>query len=361
MKKFYAIVLLFVFKIGFLSAQPTTILDDGLVIVANGVATNYYVMVDIGVTGVPLFSNANLGSFIPSSGNTLELAYPFMNFILNPDCPVQDATFSYRVYEASATPPAGTPVVLTLEALGATIWSSPTTNINLLALAPAVGNHKIDIKYDYTLVPSVLCPLSPYSSGWISANFSRGAAVIVTPLAVEMSTFTARKKSNKEVAILWKTEQEKGHKNFIIERSSDGLSFSNIGNLKGAENSTVEKSYNFTDVAPLQGMNYYRLTSVDMQGKETMSKIIAVNFADKLKDKLQLYPNPANTALQVEVISEEEATKSVQVFDLAGRMILYKNAVLVKGLNTILLDVNVLSSGTYLVKMGSEMSRFVKM
>jgi hypothetical protein len=46
---------------------------------------------------------------------------------------------------------------------------------------------------------------------------------------------------------------------------------------------------------------------------------------------------------------------------LAGRVILTQNAALAKGFNSISLDVNAVLAGTYLVKVGSEVSRFVKM
>jgi hypothetical protein len=349
MKNTYLLVILLVLKTSFLSAQVSPPSNEGVTITKNGLPTIYY-----GSGGSPIFNGANFG-LLPA-GTTLTMSLPFMN--ISGPCTAQSATFSYRIYATTAPVPAGT--VVNLTNVSSTLWNNTTTNINVLS-GLGIGSYKIDIKYDYSVVPIFMC-FGMYSSGWISAGFSiAGPSGPSGPLAVEMSTFTARKQSNKEVAILWKTGQEKANKSFNIERSSDGLSFSNIGSLQGAENSVVEKAYNFTDAAPLQGVNYYRLKSVDLEGKETISKIVAVNFSDKMNNKLQIYPNPAHSALQVELISDEEATKTVQVFDLAGRMILSQNAVLTKGLNNIALDVNTLSSGTYLVKMGSEMSRFVKL
>jgi hypothetical protein len=271
------------------------------------------------------------------------------------------ASFGYRIYKAAATPPTFTEVSLTVN----TVSVSPTkyvcvntsNAIDILASAPTIGNYKVDIRFQYSVSPDGMFCIQDYFSNIFTANFS----VVSPTLAVEMSTFTARKQSNKEIAILWKTENEKANKFFMIERSSDGSTFSNIGSLKGAENSMVEKIYNFTDAAPLQGINYYRLKSVDLQGKETTSKIVSVNFSDKWNNKLQLYPNPAYSVLRMEMIAEEESTKLVQIFDLAGRIILSQNTILAKGLNSILIDVNALSSGTYIVKMGSEMTRFTKM
>jgi Secretion system C-terminal sorting domain len=349
MKNTYLLVFLLVLKTSFLSAQVSPPSNEGVTITKNGIPTIYY-----GSGGSPLFNNANFG--LLSAGATLNMSLPFMN--ISGPCTAQSATFSYRIYAASAPQPTGT--VVNLTNISTTLWKNTTTNINVLS-GLGMGNYTIQIKYDYSVVPILMC-FGSYSSGWISAGFSiAGPSGPSGPLAVEMSTFTARKQNNKEIAILWKTGQEKANKSFIIERSSDGLTFSNIGSLQGAENSVVEKAYNFTDVAPLQGVNYYRLTSVDAQGKETASKIVSVNFSDKLSNKLQIYPNPAHFDLQIELISDEETSKPVQVFDLAGRIILSRNALLTKGLNNISLDVNTFSSGTYLVKIGSEMSRFVKL
>jgi Secretion system C-terminal sorting domain len=349
MKNTYLLVIILVLKTSFLSAQVSPPSNEGVTITKNGLPTIYY-----GSGGSPLFNGTNFGLLM--AGTTLTMSLPFMN--ISGPCTAQSATFSYRIYATTAPAPGGT--VVNLTNVSSTLWNNTTTNINVLS-GLGIGSYKIDIKYDYSVVPILMCS-GMYSSGWISAGFSIAEpSGPMSPLAVEMSTFTARKQSNKEIAILWKTGQEKANKSFTIERSSDGLSFSNIGSLQGAENSTIEKVYNFTDASPLQGVNYYRIKSVDVQGKETTSKVVSVNFSDKLNNKIQIYPNPSHSDLQVELISDEEATKPVQVFDLAGRMISSKNAVLTKGLNNISIDVNALSSGTYLVKLGNEMTRFVKL
>ena len=349
MKNTYLFVFLLVLKTSFLSAQFATLLDNGVTINKNGTSTVYY-----GFGGTPSFNGANFG--LIAAGSTLTMTAPFMNVNGGFACPLQLATFSYRIYPFGTPPPGGTVVNLT-NIMPSSLWDNTSTNINLLPAA-GIGLYTVDIKYDYQVNPLFMCT-GVYSSGWLSAGFSVGGPT--GPLAVEMSTFTARKQSNKEIAILWKTDNEKGNNSFNIERSSDGLSFSTIGSLQGAGNSTIEKSYNFIDAAPLQGVNYYRLKNLSTGEKETISKIVSVNFLDKLNNKLQLYPNPVQSALRVELISNEEATELVQVFDLAGRMISSQNTILSKGLNNISLDVNTLSSGTYLIKMGNEMARFVKL
>jgi Secretion system C-terminal sorting domain len=356
MEKIYTILCVYLLNISFLSAQGGYIINDRVTVVKNTIAGDY-AMFNNGSNNN--FGSQNFGSFSSAAGNSLIMKMPYFESI-NP-CIIISASLDYRIYLESTTPPAFSNIDLTVNTVSlspATFICTNTSNsIDILSQAPTIGNYKIDIVFRYNITKDGMFCTQNYFSNIHTTNFS----VSSPPLAVEMSTFTARKQSNKEIAILWKTGQEKANKSFNIERSSDGLSFSNIGSLQGAENSVVEKTYNFTDAAPLQGVNYYRLKSVDAQGMETISKIVSVNFSDKLNNKLQIYPNPAQSALQVELISDEEASKTVQIFDLAGRMILSQNAVLTKGLNNITVDVNTLSSGTYLVKMGNEMSRFVKL
>jgi Secretion system C-terminal sorting domain len=346
-------------KTSFLLSQGGYVINDKVTIVKNSIVVDY-----------PMFNNGsannfgsqNFGTFTPSLGNTLVMKTPYFEST-NP-CEINSASLGYRIYSVGTTPPAFTEISLTINAT--TGVNSPyltytcvntSSSINVLASAPSVGNYQIDIRFRYSIIKSGFLCDQDYFSNIYTANFS----VTGSALPVEISTIKAYKQSNRGISIVWKTENEKDSKSFHIERSSDGLIFSNIGNLMGAINSAVEKIYNFTDNTPLQGINYYRLKSIDIHGKETISNILSVIFSEKMNNKLQIYPNPAFSALQITIFSDEESIKSVQVLDFEGRIILAKNTVLAKGLNNLSLDINTLSSGTYLVKMGGEVSRFLKM
>jgi Secretion system C-terminal sorting domain len=312
-----------------------------------------------------LFDGANLGTFDPTVGQTLKITGRKVIFKNSTSCQIASMTFSYELYKDISSPVLvsslyGFPVDIDLNIPPVSVWRifNGASDIDLVTASTPNGDYSLKIKYDYLFSFGPVCMAGGSgSTGWVSANFG----VNGTPLAVEMSTLSARKQSNNAIAILWKTAKEEGNSAFTIERSADGLSYSSIGKVSGEKNSTVEKSYNFSDATPLQGVNYYRIRSVDLAGKETISKVVSVNFSEKAKTALQVYPNPAYSALQVEVMSDEEVAKTVQVFDLAGRVILTQNAALTKGLNSISLDVNAVLAGTYLVKVGSEVSRFVKM
>jgi hypothetical protein len=360
MKKCYVFLCLFMVFTSFLSAQSFDI--SRVILNRSGSLDVFYL-----TGGAPVFSAANLGTFNPSTGQTLKISGRYVKFNnMGSPCQLSGITFSYELYKGIATPVLiasgyGISVPILTNTPPTTEWKigDGVSDINLVTASTLNGDYILKVKYDYgyQFGPGPCMAGGSGSTGWIQATFG----VNNTPLAVEMSTLSARKQSNNAIAILWKTAKEEGNKAFTIERSADGLSYSSIGNVKGEKNSTVEKSYNFSDATPLQGVNYYRIKSVALDGKEAISKVVSVNFSEKAKTALQVYPNPAYSALQVEVISDEEVAKTVQVFDLAGRVVLTQNVALTKGLNSISLDVNTVLAGTYLVKVGNEVSHFVKM
>ena len=138
-------------------------------------------------------------------------------------------------------------------------------------------------------------------------------------LPVSLKGFSAQLQ-NKIVVINWLTATEFNNSHFIIERSADGRNFSPISSLqgKGTNNGTI--TYQIVDSFPLRGINYYRLTQVDVDGKIKLSDIVAVNFGTAT-GKLGIYPNPVgdNLFLSYEsTLSNNEA----QVVSIDGKILL---------------------------------------
>lgn len=96
-------------------------------------------------------------------------------------------------------------------------------------------------------------------------------------LPVELTSFSASK-SGDGVLLRWTTAQEQNADRFIVERSSDGVSYTGIGNVAASGTTTQERSYSFTDAAPVNGLSYYRLQQVDFDGHREVSKVIPVRW-----------------------------------------------------------------------------------
>jgi len=80
------------------------------------------------------------------------------------------------------------------------------------------------------------------------------------------------------IKIGWKVSDEVNGKLFSIERSSNGISFELIGSV----NAMGRSSYSFFDYNPLKGKNFYRITFVEKDGKQSLSRIFDTDFSSRI-------------------------------------------------------------------------------
>lgn len=86
---------------------------------------------------------------------------------------------------------------------------------------------------------------------------------------------------------------------FTIQRSPDGLNWSDIGVVQADATATTETNYSFTDVVPAAGQNNYRLFIQNEDGSSSYSAVKVVEFSSV--STLTIYPNPANTTLTIAI------------------------------------------------------------
>ncbi len=96
-------------------------------------------------------------------------------------------------------------------------------------------------------------------------------------LPVELTKFAASKDLS-HVNLEWQTATEINNERFEIERSSDAGRFENIGSVKGEGNSSRLQDYSFVDAMPLNGINYYRLKQIDIDGAFAYSDVVSVKM-----------------------------------------------------------------------------------
>ena len=103
----------------------------------------------------------------------------------------------------------------------------------------------------------------------------------------------------------------------------------------------VASQYEFTDAAPLNGLNYYRLEQRDLDGTTTLSGVISITTTPA--GNLGLFPNPAEGVLNVRFATERQATATI--FNAAGQQ--QFQVTLTEG--NLPMDVSKLTSGLYLI------------
>jgi len=132
------------------------------------------------------------------------------------------------------------------------------------------------------------------------------------PLPVQLEYFTA--KSIGQTALLqWGTTKSFNSKGFYIERSADGHTFESIGFV--AEKGTEAARYNFTDAAPLEGLNFYRLKQIDHDGQYTYTDVRTLRFEGTAT--LSIIPNPVTTTLKVTGLAPDAL---IMIYDASGQL-----------------------------------------
>jgi Secretion system C-terminal sorting domain len=164
-------------------------------------------------------------------------------------------------------------------------------------------------------------------------------------------------RSTAGVNVKWTTNQETDVDYFIVERAIDGQQFEAIGQVPATGFSTSAVKYSFFDAAPHPGTNRYRLVSVDQSGSSHDSETIEVNyFKPEGLSWGAVGPNPASDYIDMTFFSPVSGKVAYQLFDVAGKRVIYQEVDVVLGGNTARVDLSALDRGNYFltVQQGTE-------
>ncbi|MBP6432793.1 MAG: T9SS type A sorting domain-containing protein [Ferruginibacter sp.] len=151
----------------------------------------------------------------------------------------------------------------------------------------------------------------------------------------------------------------------ILERSGNNNLFNEI-TTKTTLATDCSQIFNYTDVTPLSGVNYYRLKVIDEKGKAKYSNVVMlINDATSV-EIISLVPNPitATGLFKLNISSPLLQPCTIQIYDVQGRLMKQQNAQLKAGLNTIDMNAVNFAVGTYNIILSSndkpKSIRFVK-
>ena len=172
------------------------------------------------------------------------------------------------------------------------------------------------------------------------------------PLPITLTDFTAAL-SGTDVLVSWNTAKETGSDHFNVERSTDGINFTTIGEVRAAGNSDIDINYSFTDGAPAAGKNIYRLQEMNIDGGFVYSQMAVVNMSAVVSKTMTVFPNPATDQFTVQFAASGSESYQLSMVDLAGKTVLTLNAVPVNGQIHVAIA-NRLVPGMYLIKVGNQ-------
>ena len=145
-----------------------------------------------------------------------------------------------------------------------------------------------------------------------------------TTYSITLTNFTATG-NPKNILLNWSTLSELNVKGFMIERSSDSITFKQIGFVNSKGNSIVTTNYDFPDnFAQPNVKYYYRLRQVNQDNGQIFSEIKSATIIQSSKKiVLSLSPNPAPDYVNL-FISGTANVASVVVINSIGAKIIQK-------------------------------------
>jgi len=178
--------------------------------------------------------------------------------------------------------------------------STPENSSIYLVNALTPGSTYADLTWTQSLGSNTMGQLNPFEV-----------------LPVTLINFTAIVE-NGVIKLSWATASELNNKGFEVERSTDGVAFSDIGFAEGRGSSTTIQHYNFEDDAFYETA-YYRLRQLDLDGAITYSPTV---FAERRNDSLNFFPNPATTESKLSVSVSNNEVIRVWIYDQRGMLML---------------------------------------
>ena len=134
-----------------------------------------------------------------------------------------------------------------------------------------------------------------------NAAFFSKSSNILTPLPISLLDFTAIKQNEKQSLLTWSTTSEFNSSHFEVETATNGDYWTKIGEVKAQGNSTALNNYQFVHNNPANGINYYRINMLDLDGHSEYSPIRLLEFGtnNSIVNNINVYPNPTNGILNI--------------------------------------------------------------
>jgi hypothetical protein len=221
-----------------------------------------------------------------------------------------------------------------------------TVTVNPGAAGPEIGR-------DATCGPIV--PAIAGVAGQIVPAYSYQTSNIITSsycgllLPVELIFFNVTYE-NGSGRLIWKVSEPDMADHFIVERSGSSNQWIPISEQMAMPDMQV---YQASDASPLFNNCYYRVKIVSKDNKVNYSAVRKI-FVPSVNDRITIYPNPATNKITV---SGNIPLGELFLFDLNGKLLWQKKNN--RAQNNIVIDITGLSSGVYLLNVGSIMKKVI--
>jgi len=172
--------------------------------------------------------------------------------------------------------------------------------------------------------------------------------------ARELAATLAYLQEPQQAVVNWYTMDEQNTAQFVVERSTNGTDFSEVGSLPAGMNTQGRTEYSIShelSSVPETGMLYYRIRLDDLDGKFYYSNTITLRRSSSDKEQVLVFPCPFSDHLLVDYQASEEGEVELSLFDWSGRALHTSNFDVQEGSQRFTIkELQVLPAGTYLLR-----------
>lgn len=213
-------------------------------------------------------------------------------------------------------------------------------------------------------IPPVNATAHNYPTNWDMTNT---AYTFTTPCNNQAGCLTILPITYKEFhgdkidgvnTLWWSTASEENLSYFIVERSQNGVDFTDIDRVN-AKN--IPSEYRYKDYNAPEGIiNYYRIRSVDVFGKEERTGIISImGDSEDLLTTWPIYPNPTKKEVFVRLNAKKTGDANIIIYDIVGNKVIEQNEKIEAGVKVYGIDIESLKSGIYFVEIQNSLNEVI--
>lgn len=181
----------------------------------------------------------------------------------------------------------------------------------------------------------------------VASNFfSLASTNLDNPLPVTVSYLQGAKQNTGNL-INWKVSCISNlNATMILQRSTDNRNFTDITSIT-ATAARCQQPFDYTDIAPASGTNYYRLKTINDDGKITYSIVIVIVNKATGFDIVSLLPNLVSSNALLNISSAQKTSLQIVITDAMGRPVQKTAYSLIAGSNQFEISVANLPAGMY--------------
>lgn len=233
--------------------------------------------------------------------------------------------------------------------------------------SPELPNSGDNMPVNTTLNSFTLIPAKQNNTQYDNEKISLGELHLiyadnVASMPVQFLDFYAKQETDNGVILKWSTVNEINNKSFYIYRSSGISGFYKVAEIPVNNNTKKDvNTYSFRDSKPQEGINYYKLLQVDIDGSITeYPKVLSV-YIDKKHTTSKLLSSVSKGKLSVIYSNTAGVGKgTIKLRNLEGKILLNQKVHISEGKNEFTFHlVNNIQGNLYVLELDREQETIV--